>query len=448
MLFICILVNADEIDLEQKNVTLGEICNKLVRCLYMKFTAHKDIPFICEKFEKVLNWLGKLAWKTLNSKMYHLQLTEIGDDLRNDPFEYGILVGHEDFRLVGHETADVFVTFLHTSIQEFLGGFYFMKMLTDGASIEGLPFIDSMWPIFMVNPLFLYFCLYLLYEKQTYFGFQKRNLYEYLRQFMSEKINMTQLHLERLYPALEINNRNKFKTEFGLNLFYESLELCSRTTEIMTRCKDLLTQTQLSDHCPMPNLRLVSSVARFVPVTGPLSLFRKTPSENEVNVLISHPKYGSIDDLVAYCKLRGKSPSLYFQPATETTDLCEYVKGNIRKVYICGDSLWTKEKTSLTAESNIDICPFLTHLYLSHMTIGESVLHALSEAMKEGKLPVLRHLSFEGGFFALYGKLSVLFDAEWPTLTYLNLKGCHLLLETYGHLCFALLTQKIENFPN
>ena len=137
------MVNADEIDLQQKNVTQGEIYTRLVRCLYRRFTVRKGIKYTKEKFQASLNCLGKLAWKTLNRKEHHLCTSEIVEDVGEDAFEYGVLVGHEDFRLLGHETANVFMTFLHSSMQEFLGCFFFILMLNFGETIESLPYIDS-----------------------------------------------------------------------------------------------------------------------------------------------------------------------------------------------------------------------------------------------------------------------------------------------------------------
>ena len=175
LLFICILVNSDDIDLEQKNVTLGEIYTRLVRCLYRKFTVREGIAYDKKKFEEILKCLGSLAWKTLNTKVYYLLSSEIFETVGEDAFEYGVLVGHEDFRLVGRPYADVFVTFLHSSIQEFLGGFYFILMLNVRETIEDLPHIDCDWPIFMMDPLFLYFCLYFLYDKQTTLTLKRGN---------------------------------------------------------------------------------------------------------------------------------------------------------------------------------------------------------------------------------------------------------------------------------
>ena len=449
LLFICILVNADEIDLKQKNVTQGEIYTRLVRCLYRKFTVRKGIKYIRKDFEKVLKKLGKLAWKTLNSKEYHLCTSEIVDDVGEDAFEYGVLVGHEDFRLLGHAMADVFVTFLHSSIQEFFGSYYFMKKLNVGKPIESLSHIDSVWPIFMVDPLFLYFCLYFLHEKQDYFDFKKSNLYRVLAQFMSEKFDMTQLELadvERLYPALEITNRKKLTKELGKNILTEALAFCNRTNEIIIRHEGLL--NEMFDYCPMTNVKNVRSVDRFLPVTSPFSLLRKQESGDEFSVVISHSDYGSIDELMWFCESEGKKPSLYIQPTTEETDICEYVKGCVQKVHICRSVAWRDEFITVTAKHDIGFCPFLTHLCLMHLAVAPPVLDTLSKASENGKLPSLRYLGFEGNVgSSLMGQLSMLFESKWPALTCLNLKGCWLAESDIWSIACCLVEPGNQKFP-
>ena len=61
-------------------------------------------------------------------------------DVGPDAFDYGLLIGHDDFRLIRDETADIYVTFPDRIIQEFLGAFYFIMMLNEGQSIESLLF--------------------------------------------------------------------------------------------------------------------------------------------------------------------------------------------------------------------------------------------------------------------------------------------------------------------
>ena len=93
-------------------------------------------------------------------------------DVGPDAFDYGLLIGHEDFRLIRDETADMYVTFPHRSIQEFLGALYFIMMVNGGVSIENLLGSDCKEPIFMMNHLFLHFCLWFMYSARRYFDLQ------------------------------------------------------------------------------------------------------------------------------------------------------------------------------------------------------------------------------------------------------------------------------------
>ena len=102
-----------------------------------------------------------------------LRRSDVIKELGDDAFDYGLLIGHEDaHRLIRDETADIFVTFPHRSIQEFLGAFYFVWSLNQGDLLESLLDADKK-PIFMTNPLFLQFCLWFCGE-QNYFHFQNK----------------------------------------------------------------------------------------------------------------------------------------------------------------------------------------------------------------------------------------------------------------------------------
>ena len=60
--------------------------------------------------------VGKLALKTLLSGNPLLQRSVVIKEVGPDAFDYGLLIGHEDFRLIRDETANIFVTFPHRSI--------------------------------------------------------------------------------------------------------------------------------------------------------------------------------------------------------------------------------------------------------------------------------------------------------------------------------------------
>ena len=124
--FMCLLVREDDINLANKTMHVGEIYTRMVRCLYKKYLIRKGLPFHADQFEKVLTSIGKLALKTLLSGNPLLQRSFVIQKVGPDAFDYGLLIGHEEAHmLIRDETADIFVTFPHRSLQEFLGGVCF-----------------------------------------------------------------------------------------------------------------------------------------------------------------------------------------------------------------------------------------------------------------------------------------------------------------------------------
>ena len=161
LLFVCFLVNEKEIDISKKDTTLGEIYIRLVRCLYRKFTFRKGLQFQKQGFFELLQRLGKLAWETLISGKYSMQRQDI-ETIDEYIFDYGLIIGHEDYRLRGSETADIFITFVHRTIQEFLGSFYFVQMLCKDHRIDNLLPHGCKKPIFLSNRLVLEFCVWFI----------------------------------------------------------------------------------------------------------------------------------------------------------------------------------------------------------------------------------------------------------------------------------------------
>ena len=73
----------------------------------------------------VLRKIGKLAWESLKSGNAFFRRSQIIEELGEDAFQYGLLIGHEDCRLIGQEIADVVLTFAHRTFQDFFGGLLF-----------------------------------------------------------------------------------------------------------------------------------------------------------------------------------------------------------------------------------------------------------------------------------------------------------------------------------
>ena len=94
-----------------------------------KFTIRKGIKFEISSLVKVLMSLGKLALETLLSGEPLLERSKIIEQVGEDVFEYGLLIGQDGFSLTRDMTVDILVTFPHRSLQEFLGAFYFIFSL-------------------------------------------------------------------------------------------------------------------------------------------------------------------------------------------------------------------------------------------------------------------------------------------------------------------------------
>ena len=85
-------------------------------------------------------------------------LKEVGEEA----FDYGLIIGHEDAHLlIRDETADIFVTFSHRSIQEFLGAFCLIQLLNEGNTLEMLVGNELTSKRFLQTPLFFHFCVWL-----------------------------------------------------------------------------------------------------------------------------------------------------------------------------------------------------------------------------------------------------------------------------------------------
>ena len=113
--------------------------------------------------------------RTLLSGDPLLKRSEVIAEVGEEAFDYGLLIGNEDaHRLLHNETADIFLTYPHRSLQEFLGAVYFLLMLREGKSIESFIVKGCQDPIFLTNPLFLHFCLWILITSDEVFAVNEK----------------------------------------------------------------------------------------------------------------------------------------------------------------------------------------------------------------------------------------------------------------------------------
>ena len=125
LLFICILVHANEITFKDEVVDLGEIYMRLVRCLYRKFVICKGSESKKNEFKDILKCVAKVAWDTLQSRKGWFKSSKFTQLVGEDAFEAGLVIGEKGKTLSGHEMADISITFPHRTIQEFFSGILF-----------------------------------------------------------------------------------------------------------------------------------------------------------------------------------------------------------------------------------------------------------------------------------------------------------------------------------
>ena len=197
-LITCVLVKHDELDLKNKLFNKGELYFRLVRFVYKKFTLQKGLEFSQDRFEEMMKGLGKLAWEIEKSGSPFVQRSEVIKEVGEEAFEYGILSGHEDVSLITKEEADMSVNFVHRTLQQFLGSYYFVLMLSKGEPIGKLiDLADHKSERLITEPLFFHFCLWFVFSGQKNITFPNKEFaLQSLMDFCHGRLNVVQLDLQ------------------------------------------------------------------------------------------------------------------------------------------------------------------------------------------------------------------------------------------------------------
>ena len=378
--FLCILVREDDIDLSSRDIFTGEMYIRMVRCLYKKYCIRKGIEFKESKFAVVMTLIGHLSLKTLLSGNPLMKRSDVIQMVGDDAFDYGLLIGHDDFRLIRDETADILITFAHRSIQEFLGSFCFIQKLNDGQTIESLLGADCPEPVFMVNPLFLHFCLWLLYRSEQYLSFSNFNrVGESLKCFTRARINRPQLHISeivRLYPAIDFERAVNEDDELSMEFFGGILKGTDKVRNLTLRTEDPLEWILAHVRDASTNLTLLRVCSKtcesavhgvtfdglfLETLTMTLPQFT-TVNEEYLNIVLTDEIYRSrmLEEVLKYCKFSKRHPAvyLYLQDGGET-DLSNLLHEDLHKVVV----LSTKP-VKVTLQQAFHRCLHLSHLSL------------------------------------------------------------------------------------
>ena len=452
--FLCLLAKEDNIDLSNTKMHTGEIYLRMICCLYKKYMIRKGKGFDTVQFVAAMTSVGKLALKTLLSGEPMLRRADVIKEIGEDAFDYGLLIGHEDFRLIRDETADIFVTFPHRSVQEFLVAFYFIRMLNEGKEIRSVLDMDSnKQPIFLKNTLFLQFCLFLcsdqkyfpLKNRQKYFPLENRQrVYQSMVNYCVEWLNKAKVDMKDIeygYPALDISSKSSYaKDKLRVIFLGDILAKCDKASSLV-----------LSHYHPLnqflgfikPNLKSITFI-QHEKAEHRISYSKGT----EIAIEAKYSTWDKLSDILKhYNKVVVR---LYIHSSFSL--MCPARKGSFPNV----KTLCLSEVSYKFKEANefITFAPDLTEMHLDrvfkevtltemsgkafHIDIPKEVtMEQMINKMSGGNHQNVSYLSFDDCDVDVQGKLPVLFESVWPNLNYLSLLGTRLLDTDLEFLCSA-----------
>ena len=398
---------------------------RMVRWLYRKFTIRKGISFERSNFVKAIEAIGKLALETLLSGNVLLRKRDVVKEVGQDVFDYGLLIGHEDAdMLIRDETADIFVTFPHRSIQEFLGAFFFMCMLDTGRELKSLLGSDPEKAIFMTNPLFLKFCLWFCSD-QNFIPFEKKKeVRQCLRNRCLKSIRsrvLNTINIGHDYPALHFREAYSSKDILWMEFLAGILLKCNTTSILATDEENPLSWILSL----MDTVTCIQRGQLFNYYCGNRILLNlKNASEDDINALEQHFTKLVADPLV---KLYLKNPRNIYE---------NYRVENLKSLFLEYDN-----------QNYCDVLPLgchLTHVCLKGFD-NPKLIHKwimqLSDKTKSGSIPCVNILSLIE-CRGLGGNVRKLFASTWPELRCLNLCKTMISGTDLEFLCSACNGQK------
>ena len=428
--FLCLLVREDNTDLSDKEISMGEIYFRMVQCLYKKFTIRKGIKFEKGSLITVLMSIGKLALGTLLSGKSELERSQIIEQVGEEVFEYGLLIGEDGFSLTRDMTVDTLVTFPHRSLQEFLGAFYFVLSLGKEQVVND---VDKAVREYLRNPLFAEFCVWLLDKSNRFFLFPERSTaYETLNIYVVKQIDAVEVEFQELesnYPVLSLGLGYSRK-EFVLKILEAALVKCSSIKHVVMEPHHPIDRILRSIH---PDL-----IQGFNSIE--ISKFKKTCTSPLQFLYVRHDHSSN---LTVKCDIFEKS----VDAVNTVLKVCE---GWNKSVYLCVRRISSRtlledfpsvhtfhlDRSSYYFLPTDETYPQLVNLFLTDCGLDSRDMSHLAEASKQGRLPKLSTLDLSDNP-NIGGNLSVLFSQCFPSLHTLVLSSCVLQISDVNSLARA-----------
>ena len=404
---------------------IGEIYYRMVRCLYRKFTLRKGIEYQDSKFIEMLKSLTKLV---INGKAL-LKRSDVLKEVGPDAFDYGLLIGHEDFRLIRDETADILVSVPHRTILEFLWSFCYISLLSEGKTVEHL--LSTYGDVLPQNPLVLNFSLWFLTTREMTFSFLAQDkIRDVLVRYTAPKIDRKCLNLRGVrdrYSALDLEVAQRDENNMLLKFLKDVLAQCHQTEYLVLGFEHPVDWVLTAMKDRFKSIKELTIQPLQVFQVWDKELERESASVNswksclETDLNIIFPLFDGIEKLkivMKHCMNAKRKPCVHLKFLSNSFELSE----NLQKEMV-GLHLGCRRGGSLVCNQNLPLCPSLRHLFIMELNVNEALLSALSTAIQNFRLPNLSHLSFSyshfetGGFLQFCFSVSALPSSAWICTT-------------------------------
>ena len=436
--FICILVSNDpDLDLARKNVARGDIYWRLARCIYRKYCKSRNVGFNEEKLTNVLDKIGKFALKTMKDRQSSFRREEIIQELGENVFQYGFLVGYEDFRLAANETADILVTFIHETMRTFLAYFHLHHRDCSGetkriwntvCSKDLTEMFDKTDEGYLLSQ-----CIEDIDCLHFYLSLSKHN------ESTAFGVELIAMFIERLWHCKTLDFINTHKINIFQAVFQKDDLSLAFLRKVLAEC---WTPEYLSFSAGQPINWILESFHHLRDQIKLIIIYAGVP--HDIEILRSLRKRKVIIDVEVCSEVA--SIFKFFQEPFDLVvhtqyeyvmiDMSEMMGPHVHQLQIIGHYPFKSPTGICEAPGDLPCCSNLTHLVLSDVRLTPFFVRALYKAMRNGHLPLLEHLSFEGciffdeqsyGYkFADFLRPADLFEAGCPTLACLNVKRCQL----------------------
>ena len=294
-------------------------------------------------------------------------------------------------------TADIYVTYPHRSLEEFFGSFGFLQALDDGRSVDDILGSDCEEPIFIVSPLVLQFCLWLLTTTTECFKYPG-NSYQKLVLFAAKRIGFRFLDtkaIERVYPAISICDALLDTDSLKLKFLKDVLEKCQyiRSLDINNGENKMCHYEQVDKVLELMSSNLLSKLT-CLSITGKYSTssFHQDPLAISIDSTDPETFHKYLNILLPKYNLLESNPQVYANVHySGSLDLSTLITKHIKQLSLFRHNIACRVNLPITGK--FPHCRQLTHVALNGCHIDDSVPSAFMKAVQNGELPNLKEIA-------------------------------------------------------